>query len=193
MWGRRRRRTAERMSSSITLIPRTAPLKVLHHSLTGDISCDPTLFPCYSNSVRKCTHTSIAPKKEKKSLKGAGNCKVKLSAAFHATAWQTPMVWLKRLHPPGWTKHPFVHLGGQPVSHPEQRIHATHKTCGVKWKSLCRMEGRVANSSLLLNYLSTRLWRQTVRHVKVKDWHQMKDCLKSELPKLYAHHLSCYQ
>lgn len=29
--------------------------------------------------------------------------------------------------------------------------------------------------------------------IKVKGWHQMKDCLKSELPKLYAHHLSCYQ
>lgn len=52
--------------------------------------------------------------KEKKSLKGAGNCKVKLSAAFHATAWQTPMV--------GWTS-------------PSTRLNKT-SLC-APWRSTC--------------------------------------------------------
>lgn len=79
------------MSYSITVILWTAPFTILHHSLTGDISCDPSLFPCHYNSMFKYTHTSVIPEGEKKTLKRAGNSKVKLSTAFHA-AWQTPLV-----------------------------------------------------------------------------------------------------
>lgn len=193
--GHRERR--ERMSFSITLIPRTAPFNVLHHCLTGDISCDPTLFPCFWNSMLKCTHTSKIPKK-KNLWKALATAKWSFQLLFMLLHGKLP--WLaERLHRPGWTKHPSVHLGGQPVSHHEQHIHVTHTIWCVKWNSLCwtcslcQKLRKFAIPSLLFNYLSTRLWRQTVRHVKVKDWHQMKDCLKSELPKLYAHHLSCYQ
>lgn len=167
--GRRRWRTAERMSSSITLMPWTAPFTVLHHSLTGDISCDPA------------NHKHHSKVKEKKRKNLERHSQVRLSAAFHATAWP-----------------------GKPLEanllQVTKRIHVTHEICDVKWKSsrwMCTLmsgrKGKVAISSLLSSYLSARLWRQTLRHVKVKDWHQIKDCLKSELSKLYAHHLSCYQ
>lgn len=75
----REREGAGRMSYSITVILWTAPFTILHHSLTGDISCDPSL-----------SHTSVIPE-GKKTLKRAGNSKVKLSTAFYA-AWQTPLV-----------------------------------------------------------------------------------------------------
>lgn len=78
-------------------------------------------------------------------------------------------------------------------------IHVTREICRVKWKSSRRMcwlmserKGKLVSLELL-DDSSARLWRQTLRHVKVKDWHQIKACLKSELSELYAHHLSCYQ
>lgn len=51
----------------------------------------------------------------------------------------------------------------------------------------------VVISSLLSDSGRELLRRKTLRHVKVKGLHQIKDCLKSDLPQLYAHHLSCCQ
>lgn len=73
--GGRRWRTAERMSPSIILIPSTAPFTVLHHSLTGDISCNPVNYK----------HHSKVLKKREKNLER--HSEVKLWSAFHATAW----------------------------------------------------------------------------------------------------------
>lgn len=76
------------------------------------------------------THTSVIPE-GKKTLKRAGNSKVKLSTAFYA-AWQTPLV--EHLHR---TKHPFVRLKGRPALSQEEHIHATYKICGVKSVFVC--------------------------------------------------------
>lgn len=61
------REVADTTSSSITLIPRTSPFTALHHSLTGDISCDPTLFPlllelrCTRASLQRKTWANVKP------------------------------------------------------------------------------------------------------------------------------------
>lgn len=82
---------------------------LFHHSnpLDSSIHCPPSLSDSgYFLRPNSCFRASEIPrtnvhfqasiseneKKTKKNLKAAGNCKVGLSAAFHATAWQKPMV-----------------------------------------------------------------------------------------------------
>lgn len=76
-----------------------------HHSDPSDSSIHhpPSFFdrgyflPPNSVSMLLKFHVQIYIQASKV-LKGAGNCKVKLSAAFHATAWQNPMVgWMSTI------------------------------------------------------------------------------------------------
>lgn len=79
--GRRRWRTAEWMCPSIILIPLTAPFTVVHHSLTGDISCNRANYKHHS----KVVFLLFFFFKKKTNLER--HSEVKLWAAFHATAW----------------------------------------------------------------------------------------------------------
>lgn len=173
----------ESMCSSV------APFTVPERSLTGDIFLHPTLFPCYNNTV------VIRVLSKKKHWKELATAKRKLSAVFHATAVQTPVIGCTSPST-RWNKISLCSFFEVPVFHHAQHIHVPDKTT-VRGREIpedsCQIWSKVAIPSSLFNHPSTRLLRQTVRHVKVKDWHQMKDCFKSELPKLYAHHLSCYQ
>lgn len=89
--------------------------------------------------------------------------------------------------------------GSTPAATPASTVAEAERGCVWRENTLRRPVRRgvrkraPAISSLRLDSGRARWRRQTLRHEKVKGLHQIKDCLKSELPELYAHHLSCCQ
>lgn len=191
------------MSSSITLIPRTAPFAVLCHLfdrryfLRPDSVSVPLKFP-----AQMYTYEHHSKRGEgKKIFERRWQLQSEAFSCFSCYCMANSHGWLKVSIDQGEQNIPLCtpEVNLFPITNntymQRTKYAAFSEVLCVGRADFCReiRKVTVSSSSLLLNYLSTRLRRQTVRHVKVKDWHQMKDCLKSELPKLYAHHLSCYQ